>query len=206
MKKLFIALLMTFVAMATVSAQESSQMPQNRQNEDFKYEMRFGYGFCPVIDVLVSTPMSFGQPPHSIDDATLDQIFGRYTSNSIIVGVTTAEFNFIFKKWFTLSLGVNLSYKFSQIRSGKDGNSMVGMKMETMGSFIPQARFTYLSRPTVKLYSAVGAGLHLSSFGVMPVVQVAPLGVMFGNKVFGFFETGVGLSYIGIMGGIGFRF
>ena len=76
------------------------------------------------------------------------------------------------------------------------------------------ARFSWLNRKLVRLYSSVGAGLAVSlmdvSYREYPEtylsLQVTPVGISVGKKLFGFFELGVGTIYVGGCFGLGYRF
>ena len=79
-------------------------------------------------------------------------------------------------------------------------------------TFIPLnivGRCNYLSRPAVKLYGSLEAG-GLFSFGgdfsAAPNVQINPIGIEFGRKLFGMVELGIGMNYTGGRIGLGYRF
>ena len=75
---------------------------------------------------------------------------------------------------------------------------------------LPQARFNWIKKEVVKVYSSVGAGVRAGSFDeradILIAGQLVPIGINVGNKVFGFAELGIGTVYIGGMFGIGYRF
>ena len=76
---------------------------------------------------------------------------------------------------------------------------------------VPQARFNWVSRDLVKMYSSIGIGALIGydldkCFDILPTFQVTPIGIEVGRKVFGFCEGGIGMMYFGGMVGVGYRF
>lgn len=70
-------------------------------------------------------------------------------------------------------------------------------------------RCNYLSRPKVKLYGSLEAGVILNfeeDFQVIPNLQLNPIGVEFGRSFFGLVEAGIGMNYTGVRVGAGYRF
>ena len=70
-------------------------------------------------------------------------------------------------------------------------------------------RCNYLYRPKVQLYGSLEGGVIFSAddlCNIMPNVQLNPIGVEFGGKVFGLVEVGIGLNYTGVRAGLGWRF
>ena len=79
-------------------------------------------------------------------------------------------------------------------------------------TFIPVnavGRCNYLNRPKVKLYGSIEAGVLLSAGDSLDLAfdaQLNPIGVEFGERLFGMAEAGVGMNYFGGRIGIGYRF
>ena len=70
-------------------------------------------------------------------------------------------------------------------------------------------RCNYLNRPAVKLYGSLELGAFFTiggDFEVVPDVQLNPFGVEFGKRFFGLVELGVGLNYVPLRVGLGYRF
>ena len=71
-------------------------------------------------------------------------------------------------------------------------------------------RCNYLNRPAVKLYGSLEAGVFLpigsDEFQVIPNFQLNPIGVEFGRKFFGMVELGIGMNYVPLRVGLGYRF
>lgn len=179
------------------------------QEKDYKYEVRLGYGGYPALDFAMAVPKYsvFWEGPSKTDP--LEGLYGDYLGNIYSSGVISAEFNWIFKKWFTFSLGMSTDVLVGTIRDGVTGSNKEVMTGAAV-NFLPQTRFTFVSKPVVKLYASVGLGIYACSFNndmsILPAFQLTPIGIMVGRRVFGFAEVGVGTMYSGAMAGIGFRF
>ncbi len=174
----------------------------------FKYEVRVGYGGRPLLDEsLLFSSGCCDMAPDWYDDS-LSSIYGDWMSDVRMTGIMSAEFNFIFKKWLNLSLGVNYNAFYG--RKYDYSGHPAGRECGGVFTFLPQVRFTYLSRPVVKLYSSVGIGVtggkYMDKSICYCALQTSPIGIMVGKKVFGFAELGVGTMYIGAMAGVGVRF
>jgi hypothetical protein len=76
----------------------------------------------------------------------------------------------------------------------------------------PQVRLNWVKRPVFRMYSSVGVGLTLVSYGklnaIEPSFQLVPLGMAAGKDVFFFAEVGGGSStnFLGYHVGLGYRF
>ena len=75
---------------------------------------------------------------------------------------------------------------------------------------MPQARFSWVRKEIVKLYSSVGVGVRAGEFDgrddALIAAQLVPIGINVGGRVFGFAELGFGTLYVGGMFGVGYRF
>lgn len=175
----------------------------------FRFEVRAGWGGFPLVDHLSYTYRGFWREKATPKKASLSSLYGNHEGALYMTGPISAEFNFILKRWFTLSLGVSYNGIFSNNYDNYD-NSIVSRDYGYVITALPQARFTYFNKPVVKLYSAFGVGLSVGSYqsetGIGVAIQAVPIGIMVGRKVFGFCELGVGSLYMGGMAGIGFRF
>lgn len=188
-----------------VSKAEKKGESGNAQPLPFKYEVRVGYGGAPVTDIgRYSSGHDYGIF-FMIPD--LDRLYQPYHGDTYVTGNISAEFDFIFKKWFTLSLGL-----FSDCiwRDTYDGvtNLKKGRDVGVTMFFLPQARFTYVNRPKVTVYSSVGLGAGFTSLDARPVfaLQTVPVGVSFGRRIFGFAEFCLGSVTLGLNAGVGYRF
>lgn len=206
MRKLFFLILFVLLWTGYAVAQEENSIPESDQKR-FKYEVRFGIGGISTNDFgyMSGMPVTGGNGWQGQSLYDMYVKYGPLYSTEAI----SADFNFIFTRWFSLSLGFQTT---NYIRMVKDVDDRKG-HLEREGysvSLLPQVRFTYLNRPMVKLYSSVGVffGWYKNGddTGMFPVVQLVPIGVSVGDKVFGFAETCIGTTVIGGIIGVGFRF
>ncbi len=175
------------------------------EENPFRYEVRLGWGGYPLWDAVVY--MAYMSEPSC--QTTMETVYGGYSGPVYVTGVISAEFSLILKKWFTLAFGLNFDAFYSS-----DFDSIThrrtGVERGAVVTLMPQARFTYFSRPMVKIYSSVGVGIAGGGFRgdsyLLPAVQLVPIGVTFGKDFFGFVEGGIGSLYVGCMAGIGYRF
>lgn len=191
---------------------------ESRNGLPYRYEVNIGWGGFPVVDALNFSGFDFGSIPDVMlyYPSSIGEIYSDYAGPSYSTGVISAEFNIQFKKWFALGVQANFDAIWSAVYSS-DTEERTGTSSGMVFSLLPYARFTYLNRPVVKLYSAVGLGVTAgyrnysaegdSSYSmVYPAFQLTPIGIMLGRKVYGLFELGVGTVYMGCRAGIGYRF
>ena len=188
-----------------------------RNRLDYRYEFNIGWGGFPVLDATNFSNYNFLSAPEVdfFGPGTISDIYSPYTGPTYSTGVLSAEFNIQFKKWFALGLQANFDGLWATAFSSETGERM-GNCGGIVFSFLPYARFTYLNRPVVKLYSAVGLGVGVgyrkydfSGFDstiVYPSFQMTPIGIMVGKRLYGLFELGIGTVYFGCRAGIGYRF
>lgn len=182
----------------------------DRNSIPFRYETRLGWGGYPENDasMLLGTchGCCYGYYEDRISPSTL---YSDYSGDVYMTGVISAEFSCYFKRWFSLAVSMNYNGVFGNTFSGID-DSVRSRDNGVVVTLYPQARFTYLTREYVRLYSAVGLGVSYATFRsrseLYPCFHLTPIGVTVGRKVFAFCELGTGMLFLGIMGGIGVRF
>lgn len=191
--------------------------PWQDGDRPYRYEVNLSWGGFPMLDALNFSGYDFLSVPDEVPctPRSLADIYADYTGPSYSTGVISADFNIQFKKWFALGLQANFDGIWSSLHSSDTGERL-GNCSGVAFSFLPYARFTYLNRPVVKLYSAVGLGIgagyrKFDNSGweetlVYPAFQVTPIGIMVGRRVYGLFELGAGTVYVGCRAGIGVRF
>lgn len=171
-----------------------------------KFDVRLAWGGAPLI-YPIYLPFSKSEVAPTIGEE-LGWIYKDYSGPLYSIGTITAEFSINFKKWFSLVFELGYQGLYSDLFS-PDG---VKIKREHgfILTFMPKARFTYLNRPMVSLYSAIAIGItggkNGNNSGVLPTFHTTLFGVTFGKKVFGLCEIGGGLDFIGGKIGIGYRF
>ncbi len=205
-KTVLISVFLSFIAFPCSMAGRDGNM---KEKLPFRYEVRLGWGGYPLMDSYMFDESPFGNCDIAYASPSLGNLYRDYTGPKYMTGIISGEFNMIFKKWFTLSIGLNANGEFHYIYDGVTSQCK-GSSGTAAISLVPQARFTYLNREYVKLYSSIGAGavayISKDETEMAPEFHISPIGIMVGKKVFGFFETGIGTLYMGCMAGIGFRF
>lgn len=183
--------------------------------EDYpKYQFSFGWGGYPAYELLYyempfvkyvrDIPMPYLYPG-------LRNIYRDYPAPMYSTGTFSGEFAINFKKWFTLSfdLAANVQWRnyfdaVSDKRNGTEAGFMIHI--------LPSARFNWLNRDMVRMYSSIGLGAmtgidaETQEFLIWPSAQLNPVGIEVGRKLFGFCELGIGTMFSGAMFGIGYRF
>lgn len=203
MKKRTLLILLLAVLPAALSAQE-----ETAHREPFvpQHELRLTAGAYPIIpgsnqllwwgyrDEMIFSPRNTHHGP-------------VYTS-----GAWSLSYDYRFKKWFDLGLTLGYYGEYSRSYSNKDF-SPVGRNRVHFITVMPVARFTWLNRRWVRMYSAVGLGATFrtgvdfdgESDAETIAFQFTPIGISVGRSLFGFAEVGVGAQGV-LMMGIGYKF
>lgn len=204
MKKLLIicgVMLVLLAAALPVRAQEFAK----------QHELRLSAGFAPItlhignFDVLERGNSSF------------ESNYMQYKGPTYTTGTSWAlSYGFRFTKWFDLSLSAIYFGQYADIRSNVD-DSFIKHDRNHIVTLLPAARFTWLNRKLVRLYSSVAFGItfdtgiydsysnHRRWEGLYPAFQLVPVGIAVGRQLFGFAEIGVGTQGLAVVG-IGYRF
>lgn len=185
----------------------------------YDYEIRIGWGGYPLADgrfFFDSFPlfMKYNDMNYYIPSSMKD-IYRDYRGPAYMTGLISAEIDINFKRWFALTVGLGFNGIFQNVYDPMTGRR-AGQNSGISVSILPEARFNWLNRDMVRMYSAIGLGLTLGSmterdFGytdlmLYPVVQVTPVGISVGRRVYGFAEAGIGTQFLGGMAGVGVRF
>lgn len=191
-----------------------------RAEEPFRGAVRIGWsGYPAFADMnLVSSWFNDSMWKYS---SGITSIMSDYYGPTRCTGAVLAEYNWIVKKWLTVSAGFGVNHFWKKAYRKIDG-SYVRTDNATALYFLPQARFTYFNRKYVRLYSSVSLGLvyydnmthgHIFSDNgeagpnqLNLMIQPVPFGIEVGNRVYGFTELGFGSVWTGLNAGIGFRF
>lgn len=178
-----------------------------KDNVKYPYEVRLGWCGYPTADdndfVGVNNHGFYSY------DSSISDIFSDYDGPTYMTGNITGEMNFHFKKWFTLSVGVAANMIWKNNYSSQTDEYIRTDRGYTF-TLMPQARFNWVRKDIVRLYSSVGAGVRGGRFDergdLLLAAQLVPVGINVGDRLFGFAELGVGTLYLGGMFGIGYRF
>lgn len=187
----------------------------------FDFEVRAGIGGYPLLEVSnfghIGASGFFGYY-FDADPNYTETLAGIYLPGlgyGYMTGVISLELDFNIKRWFAFTLGIGTNAAFQDVFDPMTGGKM-GRNKAAAITILPEARFNWLNRDIVRLYSAIGIGLGIdvasdiryneTETGFYPVAQFTPVGISLGRRVYWFAECGLGLQYIGGMTGIGVRF
>lgn len=196
-----IAFLMIFLCVQV----EAKSPSEARTQEGISLAARLG--IASVAERIFSdfNPSSFNY------DEPLASVYGDYAGKIGTCGNISAslDLNFSGRCAFSVDLGVTVLWKEMSdgITRKPAGYSRTGVALH----LLPQLRFYYLKRPVVRLYGDVGLGMT-KYFGedfrnrIAVDAQFSPFGIELGKKFFGFAELGIGTTYSGLRGGVGYKF
>lgn len=189
---------------ADLSAQEA---PQSREAAGYKHEWRFGVAGYPFAETMTLSTWGYKVEPVAENFSDVDGFYSDYHGTRRMVGLFSAEYSYNFRKHWTFSIGGYLSAAGEKTYDYK--NEFAGHNLGASLSIVPTIRGKYLVRDRFSMYASFGFGLnvtYMEEWSVFPTFIIVPLGLTFGDKVYGFVETGVGMLYIGGAAGIGYRF
>ena len=167
------------------------------QRDFKKHEISLGFSPYPV-DPLYWTEFYFSET------GVLENVYGERIGSRNTIPLFSVSYNHFFKRWFSLDTRLSFSGAYRNVYCG------IESKYDHRGfdpyvTLMEMARFTYLNRDWVRLYSSVGLGLTTYD-GLYLSLQTTLLGVSVGKKFFGFAEFGVGAEYLPFHCGLGYRF
>lgn len=178
---------------------------ESKAQEVRKYEFRLGWCGYPTMDYENFTVT----PGGSYSDTPIKDMFSNYDGHTYMTGNIMASMDFRIKKWFTLSVGVAANGVWRDEYEYSSGDK-IGRTNGCIVTVLPQAKFTWLNREVVRMYSSVGLGLTGGGFDeiseMYPAGQIVFLGISVGRRLVGFAEFGSGTMYMGGMIGVGYRF
>lgn len=194
MKKLITSILLLALAMP-VFAQDPVEE---------KWTVRTSAGYLPSVPVVVSLfgaiAVGIAVSANEENNETLKIDIPPFLSFDVLY-----SFN---SRW---SAGISTGYTGCVFNIVDKDSGAVHSRQRNI--FIPLdavGRCNYLSRPSVKLYGSIEAGMLLvagsSDLSVSFDAQINPIGVEFGRRFFGMVEAGVGMNYFGGRIGVGYRF
>ncbi len=181
------------------------------------HELRLGYGGVPAgLALADGLYHGFDVEPVLWFRNKSDR-FQDYRGRSLSFGTITLQYfwNFSEKR----AIGVNLGWDqvFGKVYDGLT-DEVKGWQKSYGIAVYPEFRRTWNPYSKVKVYLAVSAGMGVGCYNncgrdyepgkwsYVPLVQLTPVGISFGGKIFGFAELTEGTYLIGIRGGIGYKF
>ena len=126
-----------------------------------------------------------------------------YLTDAYFTGVYSLSYTYHSRRWFQFGATATFA-AVTQSRRNSIDNSKIEDRSDYAVAVMPTARFVYLYREKVQLYSSVSLGVVFSE-EVVPWVDFTLIGCTFGRKLFGFAELGCGIGGFGRIG-IGYRF
>ena len=133
-----------------------------------------------------------------------------YSGPTYTAGIYGLEYYYRCSRRWDIGLHFSWAREYYSLYSNIDGSRLKRHDTDYF-SFTPTVRFQWKRGKTVHIYSAVGLGVTLTAEsgrkGVEdnPAVQITPIGVSAGRRLFGFAELGFGAHGVFICG-IGYRF
>lgn len=222
MYRIIVLLAAAFLSAPVLPCRASDSRSDDGKQEawQYSYEVRLGWGGYPLFDVSnlwmtgSGTIFSYDSEPY-FGNPSLSMIYHPSTGQGYMTGVIAAEFDFNFKRWFTLTVGISGNGAYQDVFDVMTGEKSGRNKGVAM-SLLPEARFYWLNRQQVRMYSSIGLGLGVTTYtkagyrdpdvSWYPLFQVTPVGISVGRRVYWFAECGLGMQYFGGMTGIGVRF
>ena len=187
-KKTVVPVILLLLTASTASAQEF--VPQ--------HELRLSVGCVPINHDYFTTYDFIGNP--------LLRHGATYTA-----GLWSLSYGYRFNKWFDLSVAVSYYGEYSAVYSNLDNSKIHPDNMHAI-SILPVARFTWLNRKWVRMYSSLALGAYIEvEQGARTYTeryvggQLTPVGITVGKSLFGFAEIGIGTQGLATIG-LGYRF
>lgn len=195
-------------AMANETPRSSDSVANTRNIPTHKYELRFSWNGFPVIDNFLSDPSfetNVGSDPNvGLDRMYRSRFLGKYTT-----AIISSELLINFNKKFSLgvSLGCN---SFWDVYYDPIYNSSY-KKTSLIFNIMAIAYGNWYQNEIFRVYSGAGLGFHLgfnlySNIVFFPTLELIPVGLTVGKRLYGLIELSSGISWAGGRIGIGYKF
>ncbi len=177
---------------------------QTWEAQPYKYEVVVGV--APILDHTAFHDFI----TEDFGSTMLDLIYAPENGPVYTAGGYSAEFGLNFRNWFTLAFNASASGVWHSAYDEVTRQSEI--KSGAQLSLMPMARFSWFQGRTVKMYSSLGLGGGLTVYDgkARPHFSMyfIPVGMQFGNKVFGIIEWGAGINanMQAVRVGIGMKF
>ncbi len=202
MKKLITIVLLAALAVPVAAQELFTEELAQPQPKEQKWTIRGSAGYYPTVPTvaLPFIAIAIGLANNNNETDKTDITFPPFCQVEALY-----SFN---PRW---SAGLAVGYSgFEMIKKDKATGKIKGRSYFTLLPVTAVGRCNYLNRPAVKLYGSLEAGVFLpigtDDFQVVPNVQLNPIGVEFGRRLFGLVELGIGLNYVPVRIGMGYRF
>ena len=218
MNKLIAAILVSLLSFPSFSKGKEDWQPYDLKKHEFAlsgavFPGRYAFGYDFDFIPRLYSPTYYPSVSGLYDNAAT---YNKERSTN----TWTFSYTYNFTRIFSLQASLSYEGGWDEYYSRAD-DSLVGMTECHYLTPMLTARFSWLNRNLVRIYSSVGAGIAVSLTDEYYTVsddgvsthpetyislQVTPVGISVGRKLFGFFELGVGTIYVGGCFGIGYRF
>ena len=197
MKKLITIVLLAALALPVFAQELFPEKPVEQ-----KWTVRASAGYYPTVPTvaLPFIAIAIGLANNNNETEKTDITFPPFCQ---------VEALYSFNPRWSVGLGVGYS-GFEMVTKEIATGNVTKHDYFTLMPITAIGRCNYLNRPAVKLYGSLEAGVFLpigtDDFQVVPNVQLNPIGVEFGRRLFGLVELGIGLNYVPVRIGMGYRF
>ncbi|MCQ2185011.1 MAG: hypothetical protein MJY62_06350 [Bacteroidales bacterium] len=179
------------------------------------FQYRDGSGEAPKQWTSLSIS---GYPTYSISGnkhvygpSGISDIYDSYEGPSYTTGIFTFEYGLNFNRVFSLGIDAGFCPYWGTMHSGYTGE--VTSKRFGCNIFVmPEAHLAYINRKFFRFFGTIGLGISLQvgdcplDIPVLPMFQINPVCVEYGNKWFVLARLGVGTEFLGGKVGFGYRF
>ena len=163
---------------------------QTWEGQPYKYEASISV--APLLDHAAYYDLY----TEHIGSASLDLMYAPEKGPVYTCGGFSAEFGLNFRNWFTLAFNASASAIWHDAYDNIHDHYSI--KRGAQVSLMPVARLSWLHNRTVKMYSSFGLGGGLTVYDGKTIPHFAlsfiPVGMQFGNKVYGIVEWGAGIN------------
>ena len=194
---------------ATENLDDNKVTSKNIQDIRFKHDLRITYGAPGFLSWYFLDEIGIGcgcdvGPNFIYDTQELRTKYGpRYILST--VGLSYSQ---QLRPWLALGAKTTFACTWQNVYDTYTNQKLYHNRMFNITAML-HARFSYLRREKVELYSAISAGLvcHLerANGGLGPMLDAVLFGVSFGRSFYGFVEVGAGIGG-SARAGIGYRF
>jgi len=179
-------------------------------------EIYIGVGGAPIMGGYLfhdnGSPW-FDDPRDS--PSNLDQVYDKKIGDSRTYGFASATIDVPILTWLSVPMTMTASVNATPVQGALDNDAKT--VYDATLNFLAGARFKYVRKEHFNLYSSVQVGITVFNLGApelsgtwkpdwFPAIQLVPIGIKAGGKVFFFGEIGVGTAWLGGQAGIGFSF
>lgn len=184
---------------------------KNQQTVRWSDDLRIGYGAPGLVSWMLLDQIMFGcgcgdigPQPHP------DYVNGLHRGRSPerVLSTLSLEYNRQLKPWLALGCKATYAASWQYVYDTMSGERLYSDNMHNITAMF-NARFSWLRRENVEMYSSVSLGLmqHLEYCYnyLTPMFDTVFVGISVGRSFYGFAEVGAGIGG-SVRAGVGFRF